>query len=203
MKRQTGSRAGCLTPTIANRASSSWRTASEITLGSKWPREARHFSATGRSWLSSPSNTSEKTLARTTNLSLVGGAYSGTHKSDSRSIVCSTDEEISERGAGLLLTPLSTLAFSTLPPAMRTDAAGIYSLLRQLGFASGIALMTAVLRSRVEANLLAASGPAGAGASLPGSLADIATLHAYTQCFNIMAITAMIVSPGILLFRNK
>src|SRR5205823_3105646 len=35
-------------------------------------------------------------------------------------------------GAGLLLTPLSTLAFSTLAPEMRTDAAGVYSLLRQL-----------------------------------------------------------------------
>jgi DHA2 family multidrug resistance protein len=107
-------------------------------------------------------------------------------------------------GAGLLLTPLSTLAFSTLPPAMRTDAAGIYSLLRQLGFASGIALMTAVLRSRVEANMLALSGPAvSTGANPPASLGDLATLHAYAQCFNMMAIAALVVSPGILLFRNQ
>jgi len=107
-------------------------------------------------------------------------------------------------GAGLLLTPLSTLAFSTLPPAMRTDAAGIYSLLRQLGFASGIALMTAVLRSRVEANLLALSGPAvSTGASPPAFPGDLATLHAYAQCFNMMAIAALVVSPGILLFRNQ
>src|SRR5206468_5649135 len=76
-------------------------------------------------------------------------------------------------GAGLLLTPLSTLAFSTLAPAMRTDAAGIHRLLRQLGFASGIALMTAVLRSRVEANLLALSGPAvSTGASPPAFPGD-------------------------------
>ena len=77
-------------------------------------------------------------------------------------------------GAGLLLTPLSTLAFSTLVPEMRTDAAGVYSLLRQLGLASGIALMTAVLRTRVEANLAGLSGSAGAGANPPASLTDIA-----------------------------
>ena len=106
-------------------------------------------------------------------------------------------------GAGLLLTPLSTLAFSTLVPEMRTDAAGVYSLLRQLGLASGIALMTAVLRTRVEANLAGLSGSAGAGANPPASLTDIATLHAYAQCFNMMAIASMVVSPGILLFRNK
>jgi DHA2 family multidrug resistance protein len=107
-------------------------------------------------------------------------------------------------GAGLLLTPLSTLAFSTLTPEMRTDAAGVYSLLRQLGLASGIALMTAVLRTRVEANLAGLSASAGgAGASPPASLTDLATLRAYAQCFNIMAVASMVVSPGILLFRNK
>jgi DHA2 family multidrug resistance protein len=107
-------------------------------------------------------------------------------------------------GAGLLLTPLSTLAFSTLSPEMRTDAAGVYSLLRQLGLASGIALMTAVLRTRVQANLVGLSASAGgAGANPPASLTDIATLHAYAQCFNMMAIASMVVSPGILLFRNK
>src|SRR6185312_6184170 len=52
-------------------------------------------------------------------------------------------------GAGLLLTPHSTLAFSTLATELRTDASGVYSLLRQLGFASGVALMTAVLRAKV------------------------------------------------------
>jgi len=103
----------------------------------------------------------------------------------------------------LLLTPLSTLAFSTIVPEMRTDAAGVYSLLRQLGLASGIELMPAVLRTRVEANLAGLSGSAGAGANPPASLTDIATLHAYAQCFNMMAIASMVVSPGILLFRNK
>jgi DHA2 family multidrug resistance protein len=106
-------------------------------------------------------------------------------------------------GAGLLFTPLSTLAFSTLAPEMRTDAAGIYSLLRQLGFASGVALMTAVFRLRLDANLLALTAPAGgAGTSAPAHIVDLATLRAYAQCFNMMAVAAMLVSPGILLFRR-
>ena len=46
----------------------------------------------------------------------------------------------------MLFTPLSTLAFSTLATELRTDATGLYSLLRQLGYASGVALMTAVLQ---------------------------------------------------------
>ena len=105
-------------------------------------------------------------------------------------------------GGGLLFTPLSTLAFSTLIPEMRTDAAGVYSLLRQLGCASGVALMTAVLHYRLSANLIAFGAPAGGGASLPADLASLATLRAYTGCFNLMAIAAMAVSPGILLLRS-
>jgi hypothetical protein len=45
---------------------------------------------------------------------------------------------------GLLLTRLSTLAFSSLATELRTDAAGIYSLLRQLGCATGVAAMAAL-----------------------------------------------------------
>ena len=101
-------------------------------------------------------------------------------------------------GAGLLFTPHSTLAFSTLSPAQRTDAAGLYSLLRQLGFASGVALMSAVLRVRLDENLLA-SATAG---SVPATEASVnaASLSAYADCFGMMALAAIAVSPGILIF---
>ena len=55
-------------------------------------------------------------------------------------------------GVGLLFTPLSTLAFSSLAADLRTDAAGVYSLLRQLGCATGVAAMTALLQARIQAN---------------------------------------------------
>ena len=105
-------------------------------------------------------------------------------------------------GAGMLFTPLSTLAFSTLDPDSRTDAAGLYSLLRQLGFASGVALMTAILRARIETRLLhlppAFAHPAQA---LPIPLVNGITLRAYCDCFRMMAIASLIITPGILLFR--
>ena len=57
-------------------------------------------------------------------------------------------------GVGLLFTPLSTLAFSSLAAELRTDAAGVYSLLRQLGCATGVAAMTALLQARIQANYM-------------------------------------------------
>jgi DHA2 family multidrug resistance protein len=99
-------------------------------------------------------------------------------------------------GAGMLFTPLSTIGFSTLAPERRTDASGLYSLLRQLGSASGVALMTAVLRVRLDAHL---SG--FAGAAIPAPRLNAASLEAYADCFRMMAIAALVVSPGVLLFR--
>jgi DHA2 family multidrug resistance protein len=101
-------------------------------------------------------------------------------------------------GVGLLFTPLSALAFSTLGAELRTDAAGVYSLLRQLGCASGVAVMTAVLQSRLAA-LIAHDGGAVGGA--PPQLADAARLAAYAGSFRIMAGVAVALLPGILLFR--
>jgi DHA2 family multidrug resistance protein len=96
-------------------------------------------------------------------------------------------------GAGMLYTPISTLAFSTLGPELRTDATGLFSLFRQLGYASGVALMTAMLQQRVQLHL------ARQGA-LPAAV-DAATLAAYRDCFRMMAGAALVVVPGIMLFR--
>ena len=98
-------------------------------------------------------------------------------------------------GGGMLFTGLSTLGFATLAPEMRTDAAGVYSLLRQLGCASGVALMTTVLRAHVNANLT----DLGTGAT--PQLIDSANLLAYRACFQAMAIAALLMAPGIWFFR--
>jgi DHA2 family multidrug resistance protein len=90
-------------------------------------------------------------------------------------------------GAGMLYTPHSTLAFVTLPPDRRTDAAGLYSLLRQLGYASGIALLTAVLRRRIATHLAAAD--------------PLAEFSAYRDCFGLMALACLAVIPAVFLFR--
>jgi MFS transporter, DHA2 family, multidrug resistance protein len=107
-------------------------------------------------------------------------------------------------GGGMLFTSLSTLGFATLAPDMRTDAAGVYSLLRQLGCASGVALMTAVLHMQVDANLLDLFSKAGGpGATPAAELIDRASLQAYSACFRAMAVAALIVVPGIWFFRPR
>ncbi len=104
-------------------------------------------------------------------------------------------------GAGMLYTPLSTLAFSTLPPGIRTDATGLYSLLRQLGYASGVALMGAILQAKISMHLaILSSGPSAATAA-PAQLAEAAALQGYADCFIMMAIAAAVIIPGVFLFR--
>jgi MFS transporter, DHA2 family, multidrug resistance protein len=105
-------------------------------------------------------------------------------------------------GVGMLFTPLTTLAFSTLSPDLRTDAAGVYSLARQLGCAAGVAIMTALLQARIESGVVEFyrhSAIAGAS-SMPAF--EAASFAAYTDCFRTLAIGAVAAIPGILLFRS-
>jgi MFS transporter, DHA2 family, multidrug resistance protein len=104
-------------------------------------------------------------------------------------------------GVGLLFTPLSTLAFSTLDSDLRTDAAGIYNLARQLGCAAGVATMTAVLQTRIESGFSTLDHRGGVLGPLPISPSEAATLAAYTGCFRILAVASIAIIPGIFLFR--
>lgn len=107
-------------------------------------------------------------------------------------------------GGGMLLTCLSTIGFSTLAPEMRTDAAGVYSLLRQLGCASGVALMTAVLHAELDAVLTGLrDGLDTPSDTIPTHFLDIAGLRAYSLSFRAMAIAALVMLPGVLLFRVR
>jgi DHA2 family multidrug resistance protein len=103
-------------------------------------------------------------------------------------------------GGGALITCLSTVGFSTLSSEMRTDAAGVYSLLRQVGCASGVVLMTAVLRAAIQTKL--GHPPAGSLENDP-ALLDIATLQAYSECFRGMALATLVMLPGVWLFRVR
>jgi MFS transporter, DHA2 family, multidrug resistance protein len=103
-------------------------------------------------------------------------------------------------GAGLLFTPLSTIAFSTLGAEPRADAAGVYNLARQLGCAAGVAVMTAVLQVGIKSRLSALRPLAVSGASLADPSAA-ASLAAYGDCFQVLAIVALAMIPAVLLFR--
>jgi len=53
-------------------------------------------------------------------------------------------------GTGLIFVPLSTLAFATIPAFMRTEAAGLYTLVRNIGSSAGISIMTALLSRNIN-----------------------------------------------------
>jgi len=105
-------------------------------------------------------------------------------------------------GVGLIFTPLSTLAFSTISARIRTDATGLYNLMRQLGSAAGVAIMTIVLEERISAH---ASGMAPGATRSTEAVSLLAGVpEAYSDCFRAMAIATVLLVPGLLLFRlNK
>jgi DHA2 family multidrug resistance protein len=54
-------------------------------------------------------------------------------------------------GLGLVFTPLQVLSFSTLPAAMRTEGASIFSLVRNIGAALGVSATSAMLAHNTQA----------------------------------------------------
>ncbi len=53
---------------------------------------------------------------------------------------------------GLLAIPINVIAFATLSPQLRTEATGVYSLVRNLGSAIGISVTAALLQSNTQVN---------------------------------------------------
>jgi MFS transporter, DHA2 family, multidrug resistance protein len=105
-------------------------------------------------------------------------------------------------GVGLLFTPLSTLAFSTLAAEQRTDAAGVYNLARQLGCATGVAAMTAVLQARIHTHFKELHHHAAVAGFSPLQTHEAASFIAYTDCFRLLAIVVVAMIPGVFLFRT-
>jgi DHA2 family multidrug resistance protein len=103
-------------------------------------------------------------------------------------------------GVGLLFTPLSTMAFSNLDTELRTDGSGVYNLGRQLGCATGVAAMTAVLQARIGARLSDLYPEPLLRAATAPTRPAIA-FAAYTDCFWLLAIITLAMIPGVVLFR--
>jgi DHA2 family multidrug resistance protein len=53
-------------------------------------------------------------------------------------------------GLGLIFVPLSTVAFSTLPPRHAAEAAGIYSLLRTIGSGIGVSIVATLMARHTQ-----------------------------------------------------
>jgi DHA2 family multidrug resistance protein len=55
-------------------------------------------------------------------------------------------------GLGFIFVPLSAVTFATLPSEFRTEAAGIYSLLRNVGSSAGISIVQTLLIQNTQIN---------------------------------------------------
>jgi DHA2 family multidrug resistance protein len=129
-------------------------------------------------------------------------------------------------GLGFVFIPLSTIAFTTLDPKLRTEATSLFNLVRNLGSSIGVSIMAAELTANtqiVHASLasfitpfnpnLPASGfipnilanPAGAAqlAELNGLITKQAVMIAYIDDFKLMFLITLCTLPLLFLLRHK
>ena len=129
-------------------------------------------------------------------------------------------------GLGFVFMPLSTLAFATLDPRLRTEATSLFSLVRNLGSSVGISIMAAMLTRNIATghaslvsrvtlfndNLTGAgfsplsfATPAGweAAARLDGMITLQAAMIAYLDDFKLMFLITLCAAPLLFLLRYR
>ena len=126
-------------------------------------------------------------------------------------------------GLGFTWVPLSTVAFSSLPASHRTEAAGLFSLLRNVGSSAGISAVTVLLAQNTQVNHSAlaalvtpfnrrlmqpavqqywnATTPAGAMA-LNNEITRQASMIAYVDDFKLLTILTILAIPLVLLLSS-
>jgi DHA2 family multidrug resistance protein len=126
-------------------------------------------------------------------------------------------------GLGFLFVPLTTVAFSTLPAAMRGEGTGLYNLSRNIGSSVGISVVTALISENTQinhANIAAYVTPfnhafaspaimhslnpvtAAGRAALDSLITLQATIIAYIDDFKLLMILSLIVMPLVLLLKK-
>jgi DHA2 family multidrug resistance protein len=122
-------------------------------------------------------------------------------------------------GLGLVFVPVSTVAYSSLPTTARTEAAGMFSLMRNIGSSIGISLVTTLLSRNTQINhaeLVSRITPYSSVPLPPGwNLADPRSLSAingeitrqasaiaFLNDFWLMMILTVAAIPLLLLFRK-
>jgi DHA2 family multidrug resistance protein len=125
-------------------------------------------------------------------------------------------------GLGLVFVPISSVAYATLPAAQRTEAASLFSLVRNIGSSIGISVVMAMLARSAQVNhaeiasripafgaeqglLPAAWDPstlAGA-AALNGEVMRQAAVLAYVNDFWLLMVLTMLALPLVYFLRVK
>jgi DHA2 family multidrug resistance protein len=129
-------------------------------------------------------------------------------------------------GLGFVFIPLSTIAFTTLDPRLRTDATSLFNLVRNLGSSIGVSIVAAVLTATAQTNPaalaahispfngnLSAAGifpamlatPFGAqqAAQLDGMINIQSLMISYIDDFKLMFLITLLAAPLILMLRNR
>ncbi len=120
-------------------------------------------------------------------------------------------------GLGLVFVPISTVAYATLAPAVRTEAAGLFSLMRNLGSSVGVSVATTLLARGIQVNhaeigarLTPFGNPLPAGidvhsvaglAALDAEVTRQAAAIAYLNDFWLMTWMTVLAMPLLLLIR--
>ena len=128
-------------------------------------------------------------------------------------------------GLGFVFIPLSTVAFQTLDPRLRTEATGLFNLIRNLGSAIGVSIMATMLTRNIATshaslvthitpfndNLVAAgidpttfatTGQQTA-AMIDGMITGQAAMIAYLDDFKLMFWITLCAAPLLLILRHK
>jgi len=126
-------------------------------------------------------------------------------------------------GLGFLFVPLTTIAFSTLPAALRGEGTGLYNLSRNIGSSVGISIVSALLIENVQINHAAIGGyitpfnhtlalPAArhmfsplnlaSRAALDGLINQQATIIAYMDDFKLLMLMSLFAMPLVVLLRQ-
>ena len=129
-------------------------------------------------------------------------------------------------GLGFVFIPLSTVAFQTLDFRLRTEASGLFNLVRNMGSSIGISIMAAKLVSNMQISHADLSqwispfnpnlsmfgldpsfltSPAGAQttAEIDGLISQQALMISYIDDFKLMFLIALFSIPLLLLLRYK
>jgi len=126
-------------------------------------------------------------------------------------------------GLGFIFVPLSTLAFATLEPELRTEGSSIFGLMRTIGSSLGISIVVSQLASSIQrehavltehitafnpilqnttsAGIWDVNTPQGL-ALLEGEVARQALQIAYIDDFQLIMIMALVAVPAALLLRS-
>jgi len=123
---------------------------------------------------------------------------------------------------GLIFVPLATVVYATLPGELRVEAAGVFSLMRNMGSAIGISVTGALLQSNTQVNHAIIGGiatpfnhmlqtglvgrlwnpaTAAGAAGLDAQVTEQSAIIAYCDDFKLMFVVTIIVMPLVVLLR--